>query len=422
MIDLEHARSRDASDPLRDFRNRFIIADPDQCYLDGNSLGRLPAATADAVQRMTLDGWGGDLVTGWGGWIDMAQRVGDKLGLSVLGAAAGQVLVTDTTSVNLYRLALAAIKDRPGRSTIVVDEANFPTDRYILQGIAADLGMRLVTIPNESPDVAECERITPEILAEYLDDDVALVCVQIVNYRPGARQDVPALTATARDHGAYVLWDASHAVGSIDLRFDEWGVDIAVGCTYKYCNSGPGSPAWMYVRSDLHDTLRTPIDGWFGQKDQFTMGPTFERASGMRGYQIASPSIVGLTAVDESMSIIAEAGMDRIEAKCAEGTSFMIDLFDQWLGPLGFGLDTPRSAEHRGGHLSLTHPEAAQISVAMRQIANVIPDYRKPNTIRVAVAPLYTSFKEMYIGLKRTADLVSAGRHRDVAVIEGGVT
>ena len=181
MIDLEHARSRDASDPLRDFRNRFIIADPDQCYLDGNSLGRLPAATADAVQRMTLDGWGGDLVTGWGGWIDMAQRVGDKLGLSVLGAAAGQVLVTDTTSVNLYRLALATIKDRPGRSTIVVDEANFPTDRYILQGIAADLGMRLVTIPNESPDVAECERITPEILAEYLDEDVAFVCVQIVN-------------------------------------------------------------------------------------------------------------------------------------------------------------------------------------------------------------------------------------------------
>jgi len=272
MIDLEHARSRDASDPLRDFRNRFIIADPDQCYLDGNSLGRLPAATADAVRRMTLAGWGSDLVTGWGGWIDMAQRVGDKLGSSVLGAAAGQVLVTDTTSVNLYRLALAAIKDRPGRSTIVVDEANFPTDRYILQGIAADLGMRLVTIPNKSPDVAECERITSEILAEYLDDDVAFVCVQIVNYRSGARQDVPALTAAARDHGAYVLWDASHAVGSIDLRFDEWGVDIAVGCTYKYCNSGPGSPGWMYVRSDLHDTLRTPIDGWFGQQDQFTMG------------------------------------------------------------------------------------------------------------------------------------------------------
>ena len=241
MIDLEHARSRDASDPLREFRNRFIIADPDQCYLDGNSLGRLPAATADAVRRMTLDGWGADLVTGWGGWIDMAQRVGDTLGSSVLGAAAGQVLVTDTTSVNLYRLAMAAIKDRPGRSTIVVDEANFPTDRYILQGIAADLGMRLVTIPNESPDVAECERITPEILAEYLDDDVALrVCADRQLPIRGTSGRARTDEATARDHGAYVLWDASHAVGSIDLRFDEWGVDIAVGCTYKYCNSGPG--------------------------------------------------------------------------------------------------------------------------------------------------------------------------------------
>ncbi|HEV8023993.1 MAG TPA: aminotransferase class V-fold PLP-dependent enzyme [Candidatus Nanopelagicales bacterium] len=421
-MDIEYARSLDRDDPLSGFRDRFVIADPDMCYLDGNSLGRLPKATAQAVQQMTVEGWGGELVTGWSHWIDMAQTVGDRLGSTVLGARAGQVLATDTTSVNLYRLALAAIKDRPGRSTIVVDEANFPTDRYILQGIAADLGMTLVTIPNEDPNVAECERITPDLLAEYVDEDVALICLQVINYRSGARQDVPALTEVARLHGAHLLWDASHAVGALDLQFDAWGVDLAIGCTYKYCNSGPGSPAWLYIRSDIQDRLTTPIDGWFAQRDQFTMGPQFDRASGMRGFQIASPSIVGLTAVDTSMSIIQEAGIAAIEAKAAAGTSFMVELFQQWLEPLGFGLETPLDPAHRGGHLSLTHDAADRIAAAMREVANVIPDYRKPNTIRVAVAPLYTSYEEMFIGFERTRDLVASGRYRDITPIEGGVT
>lgn len=421
-MDLADARERDQRDELASYRERFVIADPDQCYLDGNSLGRLPEATAEAVQRMTVEGWGTELVTGWSHWIDMAQRVGDTLGNAVLGVAPGQVLVTDTTSVNLYRLALAAIKDRPGRSTIVVDEANFPTDRYILQGIAADLGMHLVTIPNESSQVAEYERITPEVLDHYIDDDVALICLQVVNYRSGARQDVSALTDVARRHGAYLLWDASHAAGALDLQFDTWGVDLAIGCTYKYCNSGPGSPAWMYIRTELQGQVTTPIDGWFGQRDQFAMGPQFERATGMRGFQIASPSIVGLTAVETSMSILMQAGMAAVEAKVREGTSFMVELFDDWLAPLGFDLETPRFPEQRGGHLSLTHPEADTISVAMRQLANVIPDYRKPNTIRVAVSPLYNSYEELFTGLKRTRDLVASGQYREVKPIEGGVT
>jgi kynureninase len=421
-LDIEYARSLDRADPLAGFRDHFVIADPDMCYLDGNSLGRLPKATAEAVQKMTVEEWGGELVTGWSHWIDMAQTVGDRLGSAVLGAKPGQVLATDTTSVNLYRLALAAIKDRPGRSTIVVDEANFPTDRYILQGIAADLGIKLVTIPNEDPSVAEFERITPDLLAQYVNDDVALVCVQVINYRSGARQDVPALTEVARSHGAYVLWDASHAVGALDLQFDNWGVDLAIGCTYKYCNSGPGSPAWLYIASDAQPHLQTPIDGWFGQRDQFTMGPQFDRAPGMRGFQIASPSIVGLTSVASSMTIIEQAGMPAIEAKAARGTDFMIELFDVWLAHLGFGLETPREAAHRGGHLSLTHAEADRISVALRQFANVVPDYRKPNTIRVAVAPLYTSYEEIFTGFERMRDLVAEGKHREVSLTEGAVT
>jgi kynureninase len=178
----------------------------------------------------------------------------------------------------------------------------------------------------------------------------------------------------------------------------------------------------LYIRKELQPELATPIDGWFGQRDQFMMGPNFERAQGMRGFQIASPSIVGLTAVDTSMSLIEEAGMASIETKCGSGTTFMVDLFEQWLQPLGFGLETPRTAHHRGGHLSLTHPDADRISIAMRQFANVIPDYRKPHTIRVAVAPLYTSYEEIFIGFERTRDLVASSRHNEVTAVQGGVT
>ena len=421
-MNLETARNMDASDPLGGYRDRFVIADPNLCYLDGNSLGRLPQATIDAISHVLTDEWGTQLVAGWENWVDMAQRVGDRFGEATLGAAPGQVLVTDTTSVNLYRLAIAAIRDRPGRTTIVVDEANFPTDRYVLQGIAQDLGLRLVTIPNEDPSVAIDERVTPEVLSQYLDDTVALVSLQVINYRSGARQDVPALTQLAHDNGAHILWDASHAVGALDLQFDQWGVQLAVGCTYKYCNSGPGSPAWMYINSKIQDSLSTPIDGWFGQRDQFSMGPEFDRAPGMRGFQIASPSIIGLTCVDTSTEIIAEAGMAAIEAKCAQGTDLMVELFDEWLAPLGFGLETPRDASLRGGHLSLTHPDAARIAQALREFSNVIPDFRKPQTIRVAISPLYNSFEEIYTGFDRIRDLVQSGKYMEIEFIEGRVT
>ena len=421
-MNLETARNMDASDPLGGYRGRFFISDPNLCYLDGNSLGRLPQATIDAISHVLADEWGTQLVAGWENWVDMAQRVGDRFGEATLGATPGQVLVTDTTSVNLYRLAIAAIRDRPGRTTIVVDEANFPTDRYVLQGIAQDLGLRLVTIPNEDPSVAIDERVMPEILSQYLDDTVALVSLQVINYRSGARQDVPALTQLAHEHGAHILWDASHAVGALDLQFDQWGVQLAVGCTYKYCNSGPGSPAWMYINSKIQDSLSTPIDGWFGQRDQFTMGPEFDRAPGMRGFQIASPSIIGLTCVETSTKIIAEAGMAAIEAKCAQGTDLMVELFDEWLAPLGFGLETPRDASLRGGHLSLTHPDAARIAQALREFSKVIPDFRKPRTIRVAISPLYNSYEEIYTGFDRIRDLVQSGKYMEIKLIEGRVT
>jgi kynureninase len=247
ITDREYALELDRNDPLAHFRSRFVITDPDMCYLDGNSLGRLPHSTVIAVNEYMTQEWGREVVTGWSHWVDEAQPIGDLIGRSALGAGPGQMLACDTTSVNFYQLALAAINARPGRKTIITDAANFPTDRYILEGIAQQLGLNLVIIDNESAGSADCERITPEILEKYLSDDVALVTLEVIQYRSGARNDIKSLTDLTRKYGAILLWDASHAVGAIEMNLDANGADLVVGCTYKYGNSGPGSPAWLYV-------------------------------------------------------------------------------------------------------------------------------------------------------------------------------
>jgi kynureninase len=387
VTDREYALELDRKDPLAHFKSQFVIGDPDMCYLDGNSLGRLPKATITAINDFMSKEWGPEVVTGWSHWVDEAQPTGDLLGEAALGAAAGQVLVCDTTSVNFYQLCLAAIHARPGRKTIITDAANFPTDRYILDGIAKQFGLNLVIIENEDPAIATHERITTEVLAPYLNEDVALVTLEVIQYRSGARTDLKSITDQVRAIGALVVWDASHAVGAIELNLDANGVDLCVGCTYKYGNSGPGSPAWLYVSKRIQKELQVPIQGWFAQDAQFEMGPVFERSQTIRGFQIASPSLMGIRCVQTAFSMIKEAGIDAIAHKAAVGTQMMIELYDAWLAPLGIELNTSRDPKERGGHISLVHPDAAQICVAMRTMTNVIPDYRTPNSIRLAISP-----------------------------------
>ena len=412
--DRATAEHLEADDVLAHYKSQFVITNPNLCYLDGNSLGRLPRATVNAVNELMVREWGHELVDGWSHWIDEAQPTGDLLGRATLGAAAGQVLVCDTTSVNFYQLCVAAIKARPGRKTVIIDAANFPTDRFILAGIAEQFGLNLITLNNDGTggpgavDVdSDCEMITPEILERFMNDDVALVTLQVIHYRSGSRPQVKAITDLVRRHGGLVVWDASHAAGAIDIQFDEWGVDLAVGCTYKYGNSGPGSPAWLYVSKRLQGELRVPIQGWFAQDDQFSMGPFFEPNQQIRGFQIASPSIMGLRCVNTSYSMIEEAGIKNIAAKAAIGTDMMIALFDAWLAPLGFTLLTPRESSNRGGHITIGHPEAKRIAAALRKYANVVPDYRTPNSIRLAIAPLPTSFTEVWDGMARIRDSVT---------------
>ena len=417
VTDRAYALELDKNDPLAHFKSQFVVTDPEMCYLDGNSLGRLPKETISAVNNLMSE-WGSEVVTGWGHWVDEAQPTGDLLGQAALGAGPGQILVCDTTSVNFYQLCLAAVHARPGRKTIITDAANFPTDRYILDGIAKQFGLKLVLIQNEDPGVATHERITTQVLAPYLNDDVALVTLQVIQYRSGARTDIKSITDQVRATGALVVWDASHAVGAIELNLDANGVDLCVGCTYKYGNSGPGSPAWLYVSKKIQKELQIPIQGWIAQDAQFEMGPVFERAQNIRGFQIASPSLIGIRCVQTAFSMIKEAGIDAIAHKAAVGTQMMIDLYDAWLAPFGFVLNTSRDLKERGGHISLVHPDAAQICVAMREISNVIPDYRTPNSIRLAISPLPTSFVEVWDGFARTRDLVASGQYKTIK--EGG--
>ena len=419
MFTRADALALDAADPLAKYRNEFVIQDPDVCYLDGNSLGRLPKKTVETINDFLVNGWGSKMVDGWSEWIDKAQSTGDLIGRAALGAGAGQTLAMDTTSVNFYRLVRAAISARPGRRTIITDEANFPTDRYIMQGIAEELNLNLVIIPNEltehAPgDSVSDERVTSSILEPYLNDDVALVTLSVVAYRSGALHNIKELTELVRSHGALMIWDASHAVGAVDMQFDRDGVDLAVGCTYKYGNSGPGSPAWLYLSKKIQSQLHMPIQGWFAQRDQFLMGSKFDQTDGMRGFQIASPSIIGLLCIDEGFSMIERASIAAINAKASKGTEMMIKLHDQWLVELGYELITPRDSKLRGGHITIYHPEAGQIARGLRDHKKVIPDYRAPNSIRVAISPLATTYCEVFDGFERIRDYTKSGEYKQI--------
>ena len=419
----------DQEDPLKNYPELFYRPDPELCYLDGNSLGRPPKKTIESIGEFLTEGWGTKLVDGWADWIDQAQTAGDLLGRATLGVGPGQTLVCDTTSVNFYQLCVAVVNHMSDRKTVVIDSANFPTDRYILQGIAKHFSLNLITLDTDGsggPGAVEVnsehEIITPDELAKHLNEDVALLTLQAVNYRSGARQPILEINKLAQSLGIMVVWDCSHAGGSINLDFDKNEIDLAVGCTYKYGNSGPGSPAWLFVRKNLQEKLQVPIQGWFAQADQFEMGAEFDPARGIRGYQIASPPITGIKAVEASYEMIESAGIENIETKAAAGSQLMIELFDAWLEPLGFELGTPREWQNRGGHIIITHPEAKQIAHAMRVISKVIPDYREPNSIRLSMSPLTNSYHDIYQGFSKLKQLVESGEFRSVQQSESKVT
>ncbi|MEW1950150.1 aminotransferase class V-fold PLP-dependent enzyme [Pseudarthrobacter sp902506025] len=398
----QRAEELDRKDALAHYRDHFIGTDTPLSYLDGNSLGRPLKRTADDVSAFIRDEWGGRLIRGWDEqWLAMPQAIGDQLGRAVLGAAPGQTIIADSTTVVLYKLiraALAAVAD-PDRNELVLDTENFPTDRYLVEGIALEEGLTLRWI---EPDPAA--GVTLEQVRQATGPRTAVVLLSQIAYRSGHLADLPGITKAVHDAGALVVWDLCHSAGSVEIDLDGADVDLAAGCTYKYLNGGPGSPAFAYVNARHLPALNQPIWGWMGRKDAFEMAAGYQPASGIRGFLSGTPAIFGMIAMQGTLDLIEEAGMAAIRSKSEDLTAFAVEVFDAWLAPLGAELATPRNPGERGGHITVDHAGFTKATVEALWDGDVIPDFRSPHGIRVGLSPLSTSFAEVLHGMAAIRD------------------
>lgn len=415
--DAAYAAALDAQDELAEFRARFVIDDPDLIYLDGNSLGRLPRATVARSRALIEHEWGERLIRSWNeGWFDAPERIGAKIA-RLIGAAPDEVIVADSTSVNLFKLVVGALRLQRGRTRILTDDLHFPSDIYILEGVIDLLGgaHRLEVLA--SPDGIHGP---VEAIHEALGEDVALLTLSHTVFKSGYTYDLAALTAAAHRVGALVVWDLSHSVGALPIDLRAANVDLAVGCTYKYLNGGPGAPAFLYVRRDLQARLGNPISGWMGQRNLFGFDLRYQPAAGMRRFLTGTPPVVSLALIEPGIDLLLEAGMERVRAKSERQTAYLIGLWEALLQPLGFTLNSPRDARRRGSHVSLGHPEGLRIDLALIRDYNVLPDFRPPDNIRLGVTPLYTTYRELHTAVTRLARIVAERhyeRYTDVPVV-----
>ncbi|BAJ74063.1 kynureninase [Microbacterium testaceum StLB037] len=401
------AAALDAGDPLAPHRDAFVGAETPLLYFDGNSLGRPPRATADRLARFVTEEWGGRLIRGWDeSWMQLPFAIGDRIGALALGAAPGQTVIGDSTTVLLYKLLRAALDAQmardPERVEIVVGRDDFPTDRYLVEGIAAERGARVVWV-----EVDTARGVDATLLRAAVGPRTAVVLLSHVSYRSGFLADGPELTRIAQDAGGFVLWDLCHSAGSVPVELDAWGVDLAVGCTYKYLNGGPGSPAFAYVAARHQDALVQPVQGWMGAADVFSMGPEYRPAAGMRRFLSGTPPVLGMIAMQDTLDLLETAGIAAVRRKSVALTEFALRVSDGILAPLGVRVASPRDAAERGGHVTLSHP-AMRAVTARLWTRDVLPDYRDPGGLRIGLSPLSTSFAEVLTGLGAVADALRA--------------
>ncbi len=399
------ARALDAGDPLAGFRDRFSIPDDGLVYLNGNSLGRLPLAAAARLHQVVEQEWAAGLVRSWATWADDVTRVGDRLGAAFLGARPGETLMADATTVNLFKLLWAAAADRPG--ALVVDAEDFPSDRFVAQAVAAHLGRPLVHLP--AGGVAEVE------------GPVAVVCRSVVDWRTGALADLEAGTAAAHAAGALMLWDCSHAVGSVPLDLPALGADLAAGCSYKHLCGGPGAPAWMWVREDLQARLHQPIWGWWAQRGQFATGPAYDPVDGIGAWSSGTPPVLALAVAEEGIRLVAEAGIEHIRARSQALTALALERHDEELADLGCTWASPREVAEVGGHVAVRHEHAAAAVLALRA-RGVVPDFRAPDLIRIGLHALTTRFTDVWDGFHALAEVLRTGSHHAHLGVHARVT
>ena len=405
----EFALQLDQQDSLASYREQFVANDPDLIYLDGNSLGRLPKSVAERTKKVVEEEWGTDLIRGWNkGWWESPARIGNKIA-TLLGAAQGQVVVGDQTSINLFKLATAALTIQPQRTAMITDTFNFPSDLYILQGINNLLGNRHVILRIGASD----NDITPDLAAleTAIDENTALVTLSHVTFKSGYLYDMAHITQLAHRKGALVLWDLSHSAGAVPIELDTCDVDFAIGCSYKYLNGGPGAPAFLYVNRKIQNDAISPIWGWWGQKDPFEFDLDYQPAPGVQRFLTGTAPMLSTLAMEEALDPLLEAGMDALRAKSILMTDYAAHLTDTLLAPWGFSLGSPRDSARRGSHVSIRHAEGYRINRAMIEELKVIPDFRAPDNIRLGFAPLYVSFADIWEGLDRIRRVVEEKRY-----------
>jgi kynureninase len=413
---FDQAVALDEADPLSGFRQRYHIADPGLIYLDGNSLGRLPDAVRPMLDKLVLEEWGDGLIRSWNErWWNLPEAIGDRLA-PLIGASPGEVIISDSTSVNLFKLAMGAVTASGRRGKIVTDDANFPADVYVLRGVAETLGVALEVVATDSA----ADPIAA--LAPAINEDTVFVSLSHTAFKTGYTYDLAKVTRLAHESGAMVLWDLSHSVGVVPIDLGGSGADLAVGCTYKYLNGGPGSPAFLYVPRELQPALSNPIHGWWGHAQPFAFDLEFRPTDGIRRFHTGTMPILSMAAVEAGIDDVTAAGIDRLRSKSVSLSQFFISQWEEHLVPLGFALASPRDPRLRGSHVSLSHPEAWPNDLALIEIGKVIPDFRAPDNLRFGLAPLYNTHVEVHTAVQRIRAIVGGGVHAAFQGREATVT
>jgi kynureninase len=398
-LTLDEARALDATDPLRAFRDRFELPEG-VIYLDGNSLGALPKATRTRLCTAVDEEWGQGLIRSWNthDWIGAPARVGDKIA-GLIGAKSGEVIVADSTSVNLFKLLAAALRARPGRKVILSEPGNFPTDLYVAQGVAELLG-----------DV-EIRLEPAESIADAIDDGVAVVMLTHVHYKSGARHDMAALTRRAHEASALALWDLSHSAGALEVDLNGVSADLAIGCGYKYLNGGPGAPAFLFVAERHQAALRSPLTGWMGHAAPFEFGDDYRAVEGIGRFLCGTPSVLAMLALEVGVDLVAEAGMSALAAKSRQLCGAFIDAVEEACDGMGLTLTTSRDAAVRGSQVSFAHSDAYPIMQALIE-RGVIGDFRAPDILRFGFTPLYVGFEDAWRAAETLRDVIGSGLWR----------
>ncbi|MDB4714744.1 aminotransferase class V-fold PLP-dependent enzyme [Flavobacteriaceae bacterium] len=414
MIDLKQANYLDTQDVLKTFRKEFYH-NSNEIYLDGNSLGKLPVKAKDSINNVVENQWGQNLIRSWNDhWLSLSTRIESKLA-TLLGGSPDELKVGESTSVNLYKLIHALLSSTIVPKNLITDSLNFPTDVYIMEGLAKQFHCNPTTIVSYSSDL----KADLNLLKKEIKENPGIVCLSLVSYKSSWLYPMRSLNEYAEENNSIIVWDLSHAVGVVDVHFIESKTKIALGCTYKFLNGGPGAPSFIYIKKDLISRLNSPIQGWFGHERPFDFSLPFIPAKGINRFDAGTPQILSMVAMEAGIDLTIQAGVKRIRQKSQAQTQFLVELINLKLHPYGFEIETPSNSNERGSHITLKHKESWRICKALivgkAAGIKVIPDFRPPDYLRLGVAPIYTSYLDLFLSVERIEQIMQNREYEDIS-------